>query len=63
MKKAFGLVLAFIFVATGTAPVTAEENNTNSSSVYTLDEEKAKEFEANKDEKIIETPTLVETTL
>ena len=62
MKKAFGLVLAFIFVATGTAPVTAEENNTNSSSVYTLDEEKAKEFEANKDEKIIETPTLVETT-
>ena len=61
MKKAFGLVLAFIFVATGTAPVTAEENNTNSSSVYTLDEEKAQEFAINKDERTPETPTVAET--
>lgn len=62
MKKAFGLVLAFVFVMAGIAPVNAEENETNSSSVYTLDEEKAQEFEVNQAGKTIEIQEVSEVT-
>lgn len=62
MKKAFGLVLAFVFVIAGITPVNAEENETNSSSVYALDEEKAQEFEVNQAEKTIEIQDVSEIT-